>query len=380
MKPFESLLLPLILLTSMSSSCNGAVKTEPVETISISPSELKCSADAGILKLEVTASKGFEAYSNDEWVKKVDPSYSPSQTGTVSISVDENLKSEDRTGTVVIKVGTTRKQVPIIQKGADKPSVPTPDGYTLVWRDEFDGAWVDSGNWKFENWDKGRVNNELQYYVAGGVFDGCETAYVKDGVLNITALKYNGSKKFNEKTDISGQVISARMNSRKSWKYGYMEARLKLPKGKGTWPAFWMMPDDQSLGWPACGEVDIMEEVGVNPNRTSSSIHCKAYNHMIGTQKTAERYTSGAEDDFHVYAVEWTEGGFQFFVDGSTSGCLKFDNDRKGNNDTWPFGKAFYITLNLAWGGDWGGMQGVDEKALPCTLQVDYVRVFQKLQ
>jgi len=76
--------------------------------------------------------------------------------------------------------------------------------------------------------------------------------------------------------------------------------------------------------------------------------------------------------------LEWTADYMQFYVDGSTSGCLRFENDKKGNNDTWPFNKAFYITLNLAWGGSWGGMNGVDESALPCTMQVDYVRVFQK--
>ena len=373
-------ILPVVLLLSTSSSCDRGGRDAPVveDTISTSPDMLTCTAEAQTLTLEVTASKGFEAYSNDEWVRKVDPSYSPSAKGTVSITVDENIKREPRSGEIVVKVGATRKKVALTQDAASEPTVPTPDGYTLVWRDEFDGGSVSSSNWKFENWPKGRVNNELQYYVSGGEFDDVETAFVKDGILNIKAQKYSGSKKFNDQTDINGQVISARMNSRESWKYGYMEARIRLPKGKGTWPAFWMMPDDQSLGWPACGEIDIMEEVGVNPNRTSSSIHCKAYNHMIGTQKTAERLTKGAEDDFHIYAVEWTADHMQFYVDGSTSGCLRFENDKKGNNDTWPFNKAFYITLNLAWGGDWGGMSGVDESALPCTMQVDYVRVFQK--
>ena len=157
-----------------------------------------------------------------------------------------------------------------------------------------------------------------------------------------------------------------------------MEARIKLPKGKGTWPAFWMMPEDESLRWPACGEIDIMEEVGMHPDYTSSSIHCRAYNHPMKTQKTAEKYTEGAEGEFHVYAVEWTEDYLQFSVDGSTEGCLRFENDKAGNVDTWPFDKEFYIILNLAWGGSWGGSDGVDESALPCEMQVDYVRVFQK--
>ena len=374
------LLIPVIALFSTASSCGGEKPDTPVPeaNISTAPVKLECSAEAQTLTLEVTASDAFEAYSNTEWVSKVDPAYSPASRGTVRITVEENLKREARTGEVVVKVGTTRHKVALEQAAAAEPTVPTPDGYTLVWHDEFEGGSVDAKGWKFENWDKGRVNNELQYYVAGGEFDGVETAFVKDGILNIRAQKYNGSKKFNDKTDINGQVISARMNTREAWKYGYMEARIKLPKGKGTWPAFWMMPTDQSLGWPACGEIDIMEEVGTHANYTSSSIHCKAYNHPNNTQKTKEKFTKGAEDEFHVYALEWTADYMQFYVDGSTSGCLRFENDGKGNNDTWPFNKAFYITLNLAWGGSWGGMNGVDESALPCTMQVDYVRVFQK--
>ena len=373
------ILIPFVILFSTASACGEEKPDTPAEaSISTAPTELSCTAEAQTITLEVTASDSFEAYSNTEWVTKVDPSYSAASKGTVRITVEENLKREPRTGEVVVKVGTTRRKVALEQAAAAEPSVPTPEGYTLVWHDEFEGGSVDSKGWKFENWNKGYVNNELQYYVAGGEFDGVETAFVKDGILNIRAQKYNGSKKFNSTTDINGQVISARMNTREAWKYGYMEARIKLPKGKGTWPAFWMMPTDQSLGWPACGEIDIMEEVGTHANYTSSSIHCKAYNHTIGTQKTKEKFTKGAEDEFHVYAVEWTADYMQFYVDGSTSGCLRFENDGKGNSDTWPFNKAFYITLNLAWGGSWGGMNGVDESALPCTMEVDYVRVFQK--
>ena len=223
---------------------------------------------------------------------------------------------------------------------------------------------MDAAKWRFENWAPGRVNNELQRYVANGELDGNKTAFCQDGALNIRAMKYNG------------QVISSRMNTRVSWEYGYMEASIKLPKGKGTWPAFWMMPDDQSLGWPKCGEIDIMEEVGVDPNITSSSIHCESYNHVKGTQKTASRTTAGAEDEFHTYALEWTPNYIKTYVDGVL--LLNFPNDGAGNVSTWPFNKKFYITLNLAWGGDWGGYAGVDESKLPATMQVDYVRVFQK--
>jgi Beta-glucanase/Beta-glucan synthetase len=242
--------------------------------------------------------------------------------------------------------------------------VETPDGYKLVWQDEFDGKGIDGDKWTFVDWAPGKVNNELQRYVPGGELDGKKTAFVKDGVLNICAIKHND------------EVISARMNSTGNWRYGYMEARIKLPVGKGTWPAFWMMPVDFSEGWPQCGEIDIMEEIGADPNVTTSSIHCKEYYHVIGTQKTAKILTENAETDFHVYAVEWTEDCIKSFRDGEL--FFTFENDKTGNDDTWPFNKPFYLILNLAWGGDWGGCKGVDESALPCTYQIDYVRVFQK--
>ena len=109
---------------------------------------------------------------------------------------------------------------------------------------------------------------------------------------------------------------------------------------------------------------------------TSSSIHCKKYYHSIGTQKTKERFCAGAEGEFHVYALEWTADYIRTYVDGKE--LFYFENDGKGDKQTWPFNTPFYVILNLAWGGDWGGAQGVDESVLPITMEVDYVRVFQK--
>lgn len=162
------------------------------------------------------------------------------------------------------------------------------------------------------------------------------------------------------------------------WKYGYIEARMMLPKGKGTWPAFWMMPvevDWAKEGWPACGEIDIMEEVGVVPNEVSSSLHATGHNHTNNTQVTKAKVIDRAEGEFHTYAIQWTEQNITTYVDGEV--LLKYDNDGKGVTN-WPYDKPYYIILNLAWGGDWGGMQGVDESALPASFVIDYVRVFQK--
>ena len=237
------------------------------------------------------------------------------------------------------------------------PAGSGPEGYTLVWSDEFNqGILPDDKLWWFESGThNGWGNNELQNYV---VPDGGEdtTALVSDGTLKIIARR-RGS-----------EVISARMNSRESWRCGYFEARLRLPSGRGTWPAFWMLPDPYT---PDGGEIDIMEEVGANPNYVSASAHTKA------ASESREIYVPEAESAFHVYALEWTVDSIQAFVDGEP--YFSFHNDQAGNYDTWPFNdKPFYLKLNLAWGGNWGGMNGVDEGALPATYEVAYVRVYQK--
>ena len=201
-------------------------------------------------------------------------------------------------------------------------------------------------------------------------YDGKRVTEIADNRLYINCFKGSDGKIY------SGRVYA---HENQGWLYGIFEARIKLPKGKGTWPAFWMMPCNNDFGanpWPKCGEIDIMEEVGVNPNYTSSSLHTEKFNHVMGTQITKERLTAGAEDGFHVYRLEWTPDYIKTYVDGKE--LLNFNNDGKNDVGSWPFNKPFYVILNLAWGGDWGGMKGVDESALPVQMEVDYVRVFQK--
>ena len=249
-----------------------------------------------------------------------------------------------------------------------EPSIATPEGYELVWHDEFDTAGVTSpstDNWWYETGDGGWGNNELQDYVSGGKYNGTRIAEVSDGTLKITAQK------------IDGKVRSVRMNTVQGWTYGYFEGRLKLCKGKGTWPAFWMMPKN-FRAWPDDGEIDIMEHVGYHENYVSSSIHCKAYYHSIGTQKTNEIHIPTATSEFHTYAVEWTPEYLKFYFDGKLH--FTFNNDGKGDKNTWPFNAPFYLKLNLAWGGNWGGAMGIDESCLPTTYEIDYVRVFQKIE
>lgn len=246
-----------------------------------------------------------------------------------------------------------------------EPEIPTPAGYRLVWQDEFNTSGrrlPDNSKWWYETGGGGWGNNEKQTYVSGR--QGRDTvAMVSDGTLKIVAQK------------VGGEVLSVRMNTIDSWTYGYFEASLKLPVGKGTWPAFWMMPKNFTR-WPGDGEIDIMEHVGYHPNYVSSSIHCQAYYHSIGTQKTHEIYLATAQREFHTYACEWTEDYVRFFFDGELH--FTFHNDHKNNYDTWPFYNPFYLKLNLAWGGNWGGAMGLDESCLPATYEIDYVRVFKR--
>lgn len=316
--------------------------------------------------LTVTTAGDWDIAAEEDWIA-VDKS--GETTATITTLPNETLAM--RRGTVTVTCGQEQRKVEITQESAEDTEVRAPEGYTLVWSDEFNqGETLDADDWTHEVQGPGWVNNELQTYVDGQA-GGRRVTELVDGKLNIHCFKgANGSI-------YSGRVY-AHVNE--GWLHGYFEARILLPKGKGTWPAFWMMPVNNDFGanpWPDCGEIDIMEEVGVDANIVSSSIHCKAYNHTIGTQKTQSRNIGTAESEFHVYACEWTEDYLRFFVDGEE--LMTFRNEGTGR-DTWPFTYAFYPILNLAWGGDWGGYAGVDESALPVTMKVDYLRVFQKTE
>ena len=246
-----------------------------------------------------------------------------------------------------------------------KDSIKVPDGYRLVWHDEFEQDTVlNAENWTHEVWRKGFVNNELQEYVNHKTPNGQLVTEVKNGRLLIHCVKENG------------KIYSGRVYAKvhEGWQYGYFEASIKLPKGRGTWPAFWMMPVN-FRSWPADGEIDIMEEVGYHPNYVSSSLHANAHVHSNGTQVTHEMSCEGAEDGFHTYAMLWSAQNITTYVDG----CLQLSYDNRGlGRDDWPYENPFYVIFNLAWGGNWGGSQGVDERALPATMEVEYIRVFQK--
>lgn len=254
------------------------------------------------------------------------------------------------------------------------PTNPTPgvsSGWQLVWADEFDADGApDPAKWTYDVGGHGWGNNELQFYTEARR----ENARVEGGLLVVEARRESWQGR---------SYTSARLNSRSGWTYGRIEARAKLPRGRGTWPAIWMLPVRGSYGsggWPDNGEIDIMEHVGFDPNVIHASVHTKAYNHVAGTQRTARTPVPGADAGFHVYAVEWTSSEIRGYVDDRA--YFQFRNERLTNPEAdwrqWPFDRDFRILLNVAVGGNWGGQQGVDESIWPQRMEIDYVRVLRR--
>jgi len=238
-----------------------------------------------------------------------------------------------------------------------------PGNWRLVWHDEFDGPTIDESKWSYEVQRPGWVNHELQNYT----YRRPENARIENGSLVIEARR----------DFFGGEYSSARLKTqgKASWSYGRVEARIQLPAGLGTWPAFWMMPDNQGRGWPACGEIDIMEHVGYDENVVHATTHSLAYNWRSPNQRTATTWVGGAIAGFHVYVLEWYADRIEVSVDGLR--YFTSPNDGTGD-DAWPFDKDFHIILNLAVGGDWGGARGVDANIWPRRMLVDYVRVYQR--
>ena len=228
----------------------------------------------------------------------------------------------------------------------------------LTWSDEFDGSGApDATKWGYDigTGGGGWGNNELEYYT-----NRSSNVSVSNGTLKITAIKENYS---------GSNYTSARMLSQNkfSFKYGRIEIRAKLPVGVGTWPAIWMLGNSiSSTAWPACGEVDIMEEKGSTPNKIYSTFH---YPGRSGGNADGNALTiSNASTEFHIYSAEWTAASIKLSVDGQLIHTL-------ANNSSLPFNQNFFIILNVAMGGDFGG--AVDPSFTNSTMEIDYVRVYQ---
>lgn len=248
-----------------------------------------------------------------------------------------------------------QKEHPAAETRDQDTRTPLPEAtYQLVWEDLFDGNSVDQSKWNFENGNL-HVNNEKQYYQPAN-------ATVTGGNLVITARKQT----------VEGQpYTSARLNTNGKFtiQYGRIEARIRLSSGQGLWPAFWMLGANigqPGVGWPKCGEIDIMEQVNTS-NTIYGTIHWDSNGYVRYGGTTPTSFT-----DYHIYAVEWDANSIRWFVDGNNYATANIQNNI---NSTEEFHKPFFIILNLAVGGDFPG-QNVDESKLPASMWVDYVKVY----
>lgn len=277
---------------------------------------------------------------------------------------------------MLLKISTAAALIWLATSGsAARAQSIIPADYGLVWSDEFnvDGL-PDDSKWAYDT-DHNRVgwfNNEKQYYAG----HRAENARVENGRLIIEARA--------DPTEIAKftdwgkqQYSSARLTTlgKASWTYGAVEVRAKLPCGVGTWPAIWMLADDKTTPWPDSGEIDIMEHVGFDPGKVHFSLHTKNGNFILHTESTAAKSVENACTDMHRYQLRWTPTLIIMGVDDQRAFSMKRPSLKRAD---WPFDGPFHILLNIAVGGDWGGAKGIDAKAFPAQMEVDYVRVYQK--
>jgi beta-glucanase (GH16 family) len=256
-------------------------------------------------------------------------------------------------------------RVDFTNAGYDAPT--SYPGYALAWADEFNGTTLNLTDWSFENGDGcpsicGWGNNELEYYTSRP-----ENLFFQDGKMIIEARKEN----FSGKNYTSSKILT---RGKKIFKYGRFDIRAKLPKGKGIWPAFWLLPQSNVFGgWPKSGEIDLMEMIGHEANRSYGTLH---FGPGPGSTQLGRNYTlpSGVfNDEFHVFSLEWKENQIKWFIDGNLFST--YTNADVGSN-TWPFNEDFFMIMNLAVGGNWPGNPDATTY-LPQWLIVDYIRVYQ---
>lgn len=230
----------------------------------------------------------------------------------------------------------------------------------LVWEENFNGKTINPAVWNFELGDGcpnlcGWGNNERQQYTNSN-------HELKNGKLVIYAKK-DGDRYSATRITTAGK---------KEFQYGRIEARAKLPIGKGIWPAFWMLGSNiQQVGWPKCGEIDILEYVGKEPHKVFTSLHTEeSHGNTINTKKTT---IANIEEGYHVYAIDWDKDKIAFWIDKELVYTFQPENKTEQN---WPYNHPFYFLLNVAIGGNFGGPD-VDDTIFPQTFSIDYIRVYQ---
>ena len=239
----------------------------------------------------------------------------------------------------------------------------------LIWEENFENEFLDTNHWNIYSGNGcpelcGFGNHELQYYE-----NDFNTINIKDGKLFISAYFNSLANSFK-----SAKITT---NGKVDFQTGYLEVVAQLPNAVGTWPAVWLLPSlERKLNWPYDGEIDIMENVGYDSCKIFGTIHTKAYNHVNGTQKSDSIFIVNAHQDFHTYALNWTDSVLEWYVD-----TILYNRIKRNSNDSqkeWPFDKKFHLIINQAVGGDWGGKYGVDTNNFPQKLVIDRVSLYNK--
>ncbi len=295
---------------------------------------------------------------------------------------NKKVATVSKSGVVTAKRSGTAKITAMATDGSNKKAVckitvkkvkkdPQYEGYHLVWKDEFNGDSLNFEDWQYEPHEPGWVNNELQEYTTS-----TDNVYVKNGKLVIQAIK---KSKDGNTTYTSGKVTT---QNKRDFKYGRIEASIKVPEGQGLWPAFWMMPTEQEFygEWPKCGEIDIMEVLGHETNKLYGTIHYgNPHKESQGTYTLTDKKFS---DDYHLYAVEWEPGSIKFYIDNvlyheakDWYTCIEGDDEV---TFPAPFDQTFFLQFNLAVGGSWPGNPDETTDFSKAKLMVDYVKVYQK--
>ncbi|MEP7130322.1 MAG: glycoside hydrolase family 16 protein [Sphingomicrobium sp.] len=243
----------------------------------------------------------------------------------------------------------------------------------LLWSDEFDRASLDTTKWSFDTSRNkvGWYNGELQYYAA----DRPQNLRLENGLLVIELR--NDPQLLRKLPDWGKQKYSSAKITTKdkvAFDSGFVEVSAKLPCARGTWPAIWMMPQNDAP-WPDGGEIDILEQVGSQPNVAHATLHTALFNHTRHNGRGAETSVATACTAFHRYQLAWTGDAITIGVDGQA--YMQVRNDQPGGRGAWPFDAPFYLILNLAMGGDWAAAKGIDDAALPQRMEVDYVRIWE---
>lgn len=284
---------------------------------------------------------------------------------TITLSNPTNATIQRASALITIRNDDTK--VPFTNAGYDAPT--SYPGYTLVWSDEFTASALNSSAWSNQNGDGcpsicGWGNNELEYYT-----DRPQNIFFQDGKLIIEARKEN----FNGRPYTSSKILTA---GKKTFKYGRIDIRAKLPTGKGIWPAFWMLPQGNVYGgWPTSGEIDIMEMVGNDPARTHGTVHYGPGPNSNQISRSRALSSGTLNDEFHVYSLEWQQDQLKWYLDGVLFSTVSKTDILAGT--TWPFNEDFYLIFNLAVGGNWPGSPDASTY-FPQWLIVDYVRVYQQ--